>query len=158
MPRAYVTDLTTAQVQAIYQGRIGNWAALGGPDMPIIPVSRGQAAAIQLSFQTMVMNARRMTTQARLAPSSQAVLDIVSEQPGAVGYVSLGLAQPGVRPLAINGITPALAGGTDYPLQTTIDIIGRAEPQDTLYRALFAWMQSPDGQAVVARHYTPVWE
>ena len=62
-----------------------------------------------------------------------------------------------VRALTIDGVAPTLENVTNntYPLRCTIYVVGQREP-DGDYRAFIGWIQSPAGQAVVARRYAPL--
>lgn len=151
-PSNPLTELALAQLQAIYQGRIVDWAALGQGTGPITVVSREDGSDVRLAFQALALGDRRVTLNARLAPSSQAVIEIVGQERGAIGYLSLGLVDATVRPLAIEGHLPAPGPPTAYPFRTPVFVVGSQEPQG-VYRAFIAWMQSPAGQAVVARRY-----
>lgn len=152
-----LAGLSLEQLQAIFQGQIDNWAALGGADQPITVVSRERGAGTRLLFEALALGQRRVTLNARLAPSSAAVVQIVSQDRGALGYVSLGLVDQSVRALAVEGVMPTPGTLDDYPFHSPIFVIGREAPQG-LCRAFIAWMQSPAGQAVVARRYHPLAE
>ncbi len=156
-PTNPVRELSAAQLQAIYQGRIVSWAALGGEEQAITVVSREASSGTRLAFQRLALGDRPVTLNARLATSSAAVLQIVGDDRGAIGYISLGLIDASVRPLAIDGRQPLLTDHNDYPFQVPIVVIGAQEPQGA-YRAFFAWMQNAGGQAVVARRYRPLLE
>jgi phosphate transport system substrate-binding protein len=152
-----VTGLRLEELQAIYQGRIVNWAALGGEDRAITVVSREEDSDTRLAFQRAALGDRSVTLNARLAASTAAVLQVVREDRGAIGYISLGLLEPGVRPLAIDGVPPQIDTLNGYPLQAPIFVVGVEEPQG-VYREFFAWMQNAEGQAVIARKYHPLLE
>jgi ABC-type phosphate transport system substrate-binding protein len=63
----------------------------------------------------------------------------------------------GVRAIRINNIEPTLENVymNTYPLRATLFIAGLNEPQNE-YRTFIAWVQSLEGQAVVARRYAPL--
>ena len=149
-----VTGVNIPQLQAIFQGRSTDWADIGGEAGPITVVSREQGSGDRTAFEALAMGGRPITLNARLAASGDAVLAIVGQESGAIGYVSTGLLDSRVRPLTINGI-PVGNGEGSYPFQTTILIVGTTEPQGD-YRDFFAWAQSPAGQAIVARRYLPL--
>jgi phosphate transport system substrate-binding protein len=90
-----------------------------------------------------------------LAATSQAVIDIVSADPGAIGYVSMGYLSSQVRAVRLDGVvpTPETVTTGQYPLRTPILFAGLHVPGDDAYRAFFAWVQSQEGQAIVRRHY-----
>ena len=47
-----ITNLTSAQMKDIYTGVAKNWKDLGGPDLPIVPVSRPAASGTRVTFET----------------------------------------------------------------------------------------------------------
>ena len=68
-----------------------------------------------------------------------------------------------VRALTLDGAAPTLDNVYEnvYPLRSIIYVTGRQEPsaEDELeqhYRAFIGWVQSPEGQALVAQHYAPL--
>jgi phosphate transport system substrate-binding protein len=152
-----VGNLTIDDLRGIFQGRIVNWQAVGGIDLPIIVMSRETGSGTRAEFDRLLMGDRQTTRTARIAPSNSAVIASVIEQPGSIGYVSLSYVTLDVRPLRIDGIAPTLANVRQnlYPLRSTLFFAGPGEPDGPL-RAFIAWVQSPDGQRVVAQRYTPL--
>jgi phosphate transport system substrate-binding protein len=156
-PNTPVVELTTEQLRSIYQGQIGNWAQVGGREQPIIVVSREDGSGTRAEFEQALMGSRRTTQSAQIAPSSAAMIEIIASTPGSIGYVSMSYADSSVKALPIDSINPTLANvfNNTYPLRSTIFVIGREEPE-TDYRAFIAWIQSQEGQAVVAQQYAPL--
>ncbi len=162
-PANAVTGLTTAQLRAIYEGEIQNWRAVGGPDLAISLFTREDGSGTRAEFESLVMGDRTISPLARIAPSSSAMRASVARDPAAIGYLSTALLDDSVRPLAVDGVTPGPATLADdsYPLRSFVYVIGRREPDgsepfDLDYRAFFAWVQGPGGQAVAARRYAPL--
>lgn len=157
-PETGVDGLTLDQLRDVMQGRITNWQALGGRDLPIALISRETGSGTRAEFEQQVMGPRRTTLAARIASSSAQMVDTVAATAGALGYVSQAHVRFGVRTLALNGVLPSAETIADsrYPLRTMIYVAGLAEPADDGYRRLIGWLQSPDGQAVVARRYVPL--
>lgn len=160
-----VPSLTLNEVRSLLQGVVTSWAALGGPDLPVVVVVRERGAGTRQAVDDQVMGVRRVTPDARLALSSQGVVDTVASTPGAIGYVSMAYLGQEVRavPLAQDAdrdavqLTAATVSDGTYPLRTPLYIVGRAEPDpDSVYYAWFAWMQSDAGQQIVARHHSPL--
>ncbi len=152
-----LTELTTAQLRRIYQGHIPNWRELGGADADMVVISREDGSGTRAEFEQLVMGERRTTLGARIAPSSSAVLRSVAQLPGGIGYVSMGYLDSSVRAMSIDGVAPTLDNVYEntYPLRSTLYFVGLEEPQDD-YRIFIGWVQSPEGQAVVAHHYAPL--
>jgi phosphate transport system substrate-binding protein len=156
-PDNTVSGLTTEQLRTIYQGRISNWLELGGEDVPIVVISREDGSGTRAEFERLVMGDRQTTRLAQIAPSSAAMFTSVSRMSGAIGYVSMSYLNPSVRTVAVDGMLPTVETVFDntYPLRSTLFIIGQREPEGN-YRAFIGWVQSPDGQAIVAHSYAPV--
>jgi ABC-type phosphate transport system substrate-binding protein len=161
-PGTTIPALTVGDLRLIFQGRITNWSMVGGPDLPVVVVSRETGADTRLVFESLVMDARRTTPGAELALSSQSVVDRVAVEPGAIGYVSMVYVDPRVRVVPLvpgEGLAPVLptqdtVSQHTYPLRAPILVLGPTPPaEDSFYRDWFAWMQSADGQAVVGQHY-----
>ncbi|HLV34207.1 MAG TPA: substrate-binding domain-containing protein [Spirillospora sp.] len=150
-------DLTTEQLRGIYQGQITDWSSLTGVNLAIVVISREAGSSTRAEFERLVMGERQTTQIARIAPSSSAMLASAARQPGATGYVSLGYLDSSVQAIHIDGVAPTQANifHNAYPLRTTIFFAGPGEPEGAL-RAFIGWVQSPEGQAVVARRYVPL--
>lgn len=160
-PSSGVFNLSEAQLRDIYQGRITRWDAAGGADAEIVVFSREPGSGTRGVFQRLVMGRRPTTANARTALSSEQMLRAVSRTEYSVGYVSVGYLghqrRAAVQVLTIDGIapTPEHISASLYPLRTTLFIAGAEEPQGA-YRAFIGWVQSAEGQAVLARHYVPL--
>ena len=152
-----LTTLTTPQLRAIYQGQITNWSELGGTAAPIVVFSREEGSGTRAEFERMVMGYRHTTANAYIAASTTYMLAGVAQTSGSIGYVSMRWSDNRVRVLALDGIlpTPDAVFTNRYPLRATLFVVGLDEPTAD-YRALIGWMQSPEGQAIVARHYAPL--
>jgi phosphate transport system substrate-binding protein len=160
-----VPALTTDDLRLIFQGQITSWAELGGADLPVQVVSREAGADTRLAFESLVMAGQPITLSARLALSSQSMVEIVANNPGAIGYVSMGWAATSrqvrmVPLLAASGDptpqlpTPETVSTGVYPLRTPILVVGPDAPDPgTIYYDWFAWMQSEPGQRVVAQRH-----
>jgi phosphate transport system substrate-binding protein len=150
-----VSNLTAAQLRSILQGRIVDWTQVGGSGQALTVVAQPDHSSATSLIQSMVMGDRRITRAARLAPTSEAVIDIVSTDPGAIGYVSVGYLDNRVRAVALDGIqpTPDTLTNNQYPLRIPILFVGLQAPGNDAYRDFFIWVQSPGGQAIVRQHY-----
>ncbi|MCZ2095394.1 MAG: substrate-binding domain-containing protein [Anaerolineae bacterium] len=156
-----IDGLTVEQVRRLFLGRIATWDQAGGPALPVTVIAQEPGSDVSQAFQTQVMNGQRITLAARLALSSASMVELVARTPGAVGYVSMAALGEGVRavPLGVEGGAPVTLSSASvssgaYPLRAPIVIAGLSAPdQASAFHAWFAWMQSAEGQAVVARHY-----
>lgn len=158
-PSNIIEDLTTEQLRRIFQGRITNWSELAGEDAAITVISREDGSGTRAEFERLVMGDRRPTQLAQIAPSHEAVLVSVGRETGSIGYVSMSYLDSTVHAIMIDGaaLTPNSVFDNTYPLRSTLFVAGMQEPQDE-NRAFIAWVQSPEGQAVVARRYAPLYQ
>jgi len=156
-PANDLDGVTTEQLRSIYLGHLSNWSDIGGADMPITVISREDGSGTRAEFERLVMGARQTTQSAQVAPSSAAIVESVARVQGGIGYVSMSYLDENVKALAIDGITPTLDNVYDniYPLRSTMYVIGVDEPEGE-YRNFISWIQSQEGQAVVAQHYAPL--
>jgi phosphate transport system substrate-binding protein len=149
-----VGDLTLAQLRAIFQGQVLNWTELGGPDVDLVPISREDGSGTRNSFESLVMGRREVSPTAVVMSSSEAVIEFVSETPGAIGYVPTAMLTPSVNIVAVEGTTPspsAVERGW-YFLARPFYLVAGTEPGDGL--ADFAdWTTNGTGQQVIARYY-----
>jgi phosphate transport system substrate-binding protein len=144
---------TMTQLQELFQGRLENWATWGGLPGPPQLVSRETASGAFAFFQAWVMRDARVTLNALLAPSTQAVLDFVSDEPLAVGYASTAGLDGRVRAVAVNGVPPsqeAIAAGL-YPMTRTHFVVTLSEP-DGAARGFVQWLLAEQGQSVLEAH------
>jgi phosphate transport system substrate-binding protein len=162
-PENEVSGLTTEQVRDIYQGWSSNWSEYGGADVPITLFSREDGSGTRAEFESLVMGDRRIARTAQIAPSSRAGVTAVAREPGGISYVSMSFLDDRVRALSIDGVlpTPENVINNSYPLRSFLYIAGLrepdgSEPDDIDYRAFIGWVQSAEGQAVVARRYAPL--
>lgn len=168
-PDNEIRRLTTSQLRSIYQGWIDTWEGVGGRDGEIVVVSREPGSGTRLEFESLMMGSRRTTPTAQIAPSSAAVVTSVARQENSIGYVSMSYLNESVRALTLDGAAPTLDNVYQnvYPLRSIIYVTGQHEPgavrtegeEDALeqhYRAFIGWVQSPEGQALVAQHYAPL--
>ncbi|MCU0521574.1 MAG: substrate-binding domain-containing protein [Anaerolineae bacterium] len=149
-PQNGLAGLTMTQLQDLFQGRLEDWAMWGGlPGAPSL-VSRETASGDSAFFQAWVMRDARITLNALLAPSSDAALQFVADDPLAVGYVSTAWLDGRVRALVINDVPPVretIAAGL-YPLTRTHFVVMRSEP-DGPSREFVQWLLAAPGQAVL---------
>jgi hypothetical protein len=152
-----VSSLTRGEVQALFNGRITNWSALGGPDQPIQLVSREAGAGTRTLLNQRIMAEQRLDINATIASSDEALLTAVAANPQAIGYSLMGNSSTAsVKLLAIDDIPPTRneVGSQRYPLTVPLYYLHHSpdEPEGHL-RHFLAWLQSPDGQQVIGGVY-----
>ena len=172
-----VTSLTVTQLRDIYSGKITNWNAVGGPDLPITAYQRQENSGSQTGMQDLVMGDTPMMD----APTLQ-VLTMVglvddvaasfSGNSGSLGYSYYYFvtqmygdlaSNPQLSKIKLMGVddvqpTPETIRSGDYPLHTAYYIvINKADAADSPARQLADAMLSHEAQqAALDAGYVPV--
>lgn len=92
-PSNPVKNLTMRQLKSIYTGEIKNWSELGGPNQKIMLLSRDTSSGTYVFFQEHVLQNNDYFRSTRMMPSTSAIVQTVSQDKGAIGYVGLGYAE-----------------------------------------------------------------
>ena len=106
-----VKDLTTAQLTDIFTGKTTNWKEVGGPDEKIVLVTRPSSSGTRALFKTWALGgAEEASNQSLETDDSGTLLQTVSQNKGAIGYVALSylVDKDKVQPVAIDGVEPTL--------------------------------------------------
>jgi phosphate transport system substrate-binding protein len=152
-PQNGLPGLTMTQLQDLYQGRLEDWATWGGLPGPPLLVSRETASGDSTFFQAWAMRDARISLNALLAPSSEAMLQFVADDALSVGYVSTAWLDGRVRALVINDVPPGretIEAGL-YPLTRTHFVVTPSEPEGGA-REFAQWLLAAPGQAVLRAH------
>ncbi len=107
-PSNPIQALSLEQVQAIFGGSINSWAELGGPDETINVVVREAGSGTFGAFDELIMESKPITIRALRQGSNGAIRQLVSGDPNAIGYISLGLVDETVKALPVNGVQPSV--------------------------------------------------
>ena len=92
-PSNPVSELSLEQLQKIYTGEYTNWKDVGGPDRPIVLLSRESNSGTYVYFQEHVLNKKDYAKSALLMPSTAAVAKSVSDDAAAIGYGGIAYAE-----------------------------------------------------------------
>jgi phosphate transport system substrate-binding protein len=151
-PSNPVTDLTLEQLSLIYQGKITNWKEVGGKDMQIVVISRDTSSGTYESWQEKVLHKEKVTPRAQLQASSGAVVQAVSKNRYAVGYVGIGYVNKSIKTVKVNGVEAndknALSG--TYPIARPLYMYTDGEPKGAVASYL-KFVKGSDGQKIVKK-------
>lgn len=84
--------LSMPQIGTLFTGAADRWAAVGGPDKPVLVLSRESSSGTYGFFQEHVLRKADYSFRARLMPGTSAVVQAVAVDRWSVGYVGLGYA------------------------------------------------------------------
>jgi phosphate transport system substrate-binding protein len=117
-------DLTAADVQKMFTGKITKWSQLGGPDIPVRLISREYGSGSRRAFDADVLDGTEPSPTSfdcRTKPASASITLCTVQQtnglvadvgaiPGALGYAQTGDVAAhqggGVQPVALDGLSP----------------------------------------------------
>jgi phosphate transport system substrate-binding protein len=151
-PKNKVNGLTIDQLSQIYQGKITNWKEVGGDNLTIVVVSRDSSSGTFESWGHLVLNNARVTPKAQLQASSGAVVQTVSKNRYAIGYIGLGYLNTSVKGLTVNGITASAktALSKEYPVARPLYMYTNRQPAGETANFI-KFVLSPAGQKLVAK-------
>lgn len=151
-PKNPVTDLSIEQLSLIYQGKIRNWKEVGGNDLKIVAVSRDTSSGTYEVWEEKVLHKAKVTPRAQLQASNGAVIQTVSRNRYAIGYIGLGYLNRSVRTLTVNGVeaTVATALSGAYPVARPLFMFTSGQPTGAA-ADFITFVVSKDGQALVRK-------
>lgn len=158
-----VQSVAQEQLREIYTGRITNWKELGGEDLDIQAFQRDPTSGSQSLFRKLLMpDQEPMEAPKAFIPSDMGGLieglASYNNDGGAIGYsvfyyASYMYTKPGLRFLAVDGVTPSdetIADQT-YPLLNPFYVVIRAdEPADSPARQVRDWLLTEDGTKTIS--------
>ena len=159
-----VQALTRQQLRDIYAGKITNWKDVGGKDQEIVAFQRGEDSGSQTLFKKLlIQGGELMPPPSELAPAAMGELvDSIADynnSANAIGfsvyyYIDQMYSKPGLRLLAVDGVTPSndtLADGS-YPLCNDFyAVIHPDAAADSPERRLYDWLDTTDGIACIQK-------
>ena len=172
-PSNPVSELSIAQLSAIFTNEITNWSEVGGDDAPIVAISRDTNSGTHVFFKEHVVQMQGLDTENKeleygqevlFLPSTEGGVTEVTNNPNAVFYPGLGYVTDEVKPLAIKktaddaGVLPSVATALDgtYPVARPLLYYTNGEPAGVI-KAFIDYCLSPAGQAKVTEvGYVPL--
>ncbi|PIO83898.1 phosphate ABC transporter substrate-binding protein [Loigolactobacillus backii] len=100
-----VTNLSFAQLKAIFTGQVTNWQQLGGADLPIVLVNRAAGSGTRVTFEKWVLQGSQ-AKQAQEQDSTGMVRQIVAATPGAISYLAFSYVDKSIAAVKINHVAP----------------------------------------------------
>lgn len=147
-------SLTAEQVRSIFSGEITNWSQVGGPDAPIVIVTREAGSGTYGAFEELVMNSVLPAQRALRQGSNGAVRQIVAEDPNAIGYISLGIVDQSVKPIAIDGVqasTAAVIEGQYNLVRPFLFVYRKGATLSPLAQQFLDYVLSSEGQSTLTQ-------
>jgi phosphate transport system substrate-binding protein len=150
-----VSELSLAQIKAIYTGVVKNWKDVGGRDERIILYSRENNSGTYVYFKEHVLENADFFPTAQTLPGTAAVINAVAKDRRGIGYGGIAYGK-GIKHLrvkrdanspAVEATLENVLSGT-YPVSRFLYWYFAGPPAGEL-KAFTAWVLSKEGQAVV---------
>jgi len=172
-PSNPVSELTIAQLSAIFTNEITSWKEIGGNDAPIVAISRDTNSGTHVFFKEHVVQMQGLDTENKaleygqdvlFLPSTEGGITEVANNPNAIFYPGLGYVDERVKPLAIKrtaddpAVLPSVETALDgtYPISRPLLYYTNGEPAG-LIKAFVDYCRSSEGQAkVIEVGYVPL--
>ncbi len=151
-PRNPVNNLSVDQLSQIYQGKITNWKEVGGEDLEIVVISRDSSSGTFEAWGELVMNKAKVTPRAQLQASNGAIVQVVSKNRYALGYIGLGYLDKTVKPLKVNGVEASekTALSKAYPVSRFLYMYTDGQPKGETAKYI-QFVLGPAGQELVRK-------
>ncbi|WP_027365599.1 phosphate ABC transporter substrate-binding protein [Desulfotruncus alcoholivorax] len=104
-PDVKVDNVTQQQLIDIFTGKITNWKDVGGADVKVQLVNRPSSSGTRATFKAFALKGAEEAKGIE-QDSSGTVRKIISETPGAIGYLALSYLDGSVTPLKLDGVEP----------------------------------------------------
>ena len=149
-----VKNVTKEQLTKIYTGEITNWKELGGKDEKIVVIGREAASGTRGAFEEL-LEVKDKCKYAQELDNTGAVVAKCASIEGAIGYVSLDAVDKSINTLQLDGeeCTVKNIKAGKYALQRPFVMAtkGKIEKQSKLVQALFDYIDSDEGQAIIKK-------
>lgn len=157
-PQNTVKKLSAKELQDIYAGKITNWKALGGKDRPINIYTRDKSSGTREVFWKKALGKGDISGKANFVTSNGAMKSAVTNDPYALGYVSVGYIDKTVAPVTLDDVTPSLATVKTGEYKVARGLFSNTKGKAAgLAKKFIDYLLSPEGQKIVAeKGFIPV--
>lgn len=144
-----IKNLSTAQLKAIFTGKVTNWRQLGGEDQKIIIINRAAGSGTRATFEKWGLQGAQ-SIQAQEQDSSGMVRSIVATTPGAISYTAFGYIDKTVVAASVNNIQPTNKNVSNghYPIWSYEHVYTNGEPSKPVAKFL-DYLMSKDIQSTL---------
>lgn len=106
-----VSNLTTAQLQGIFTGKITNWKEVGGADADIVVINRSFGSGTRVNFIMKALDGTdtvKKSSNYKEVGSSGDMKTNVATTPNAIGYLDLVYVNSDFKAISINDVAPTV--------------------------------------------------
>ena len=159
-----ITELSEAQIVAIYRGETKNWSGVGGGDAPITVVNKAEGrSTLELFCDHFKVKVADIKADVVIGDNQQGIKTVAGNA-DAIGYVSIGTAEyeaahgSAIKLLPLRGIAAnlvAVRAGT-FPLQRPLNLVTKSTPTG-LAKEFIDFAKSAEATAIVeGQFFVPI--
>lgn len=154
-----ISQISLAQLDGIYSGRITNWADLGGRDEPIVAYARESGSGTGSVFENGIFaqTGNRRSNAIPIVETNDEMASNVNSDPNAIGFVGYAFVR-GAKPLNLAGECGLTARpdafsakAEEYPLQRRLYLYNRADTTTDVIQEFLDFTISAGADGVVAK-------
>jgi len=151
-PANGVADLSQTQVQDIFAGKIVNWKEVGGADAPITLYTRDEASGTREVFWGKMLKKGAIADKANVVASNGAMKVAVAQDPGAIGYLSIGYVDATVKAPSLDKVEPSQdnAKSGAYKVARKLYMNTKGEPQG-LTKLFIDYVTGPECTDIISK-------
>ncbi|MCX5750421.1 MAG: phosphate ABC transporter substrate-binding protein [Candidatus Saganbacteria bacterium] len=161
-PKNPINQLTEQQLSKIFRGEAKNWKEFGGNNIRIVVLSRERNSGTHVFFLERIVKLGKKKDPAEfgntvlMMPSSQAIVEEIRQNPGAIGYYGLGYLTDKEKALKIAknekslyiGPTVKTISDSIYPISRPLYFYTNGAPSENI-KKFIAFALGPEGQKIV---------
>lgn len=146
-----VKEISVEQLRDIYAGKITNWQELGGEDAKIVVISRDSSSGTFETWEEIIMKKTKVSPTALMQASNGAVVQAVSKNKKAIGYIGFGYLNNSLKQINVNGIVAGAETALDgtWPIARELYLFTNGEPQGELKKLVDFVLDPKKGQKYV---------
>lgn len=149
-----IQKISVTDLQGLFSGKITNWSALGGPNLPVKVFARDDKSGTYDTFKELVLRGQKLGPAQRFEDSAT-LEQSVSNEPGGIGFIGLPYVKT-TRALAVSDGPAAPLLPTvfsvkteNYPLSRRLFLYTATTPSNPNVLDFVHFALSPAGQKIV---------
>lgn len=152
-----IDNLSSQQVRSLFNGDIVNWKEVGGPDQPVVVVTRLHCKSRPGHWKTILPDAKAFRSERLNVKSAAAMIQRLNDFTWSIGHTgSTWVFQPTdkVKAISIDGIAPTaanLASG-DYPFFRQLSAVTNEHPSKDVLTLIEEAQTGPAFREVAKRY------
>lgn len=157
---AGVKNLTAAQVRGLFEGKITNWSAVGGPDLPVFVYDKEPGRGTREVLDKYLYHGEKPppppnSDNFAIVGGNLETRNKLESTPGSIAPLSTGFVEGRDKLVAVtlDGIAPTsenIASGT-YPMARPLYLVTNGQPKGTA-KQFIDYVLSEKGQALLPKH------